>query len=139
MIRWLCLCVACIAVYWLPVLTGPASGVWFFVANSSWSFSLCIMVLAISRSKTALSLVTLESCAIALNLICLYQYLTARVWLYSVYGDVIDMIVAAEIAVLVMGAPWDGIRRMVHQRGRSSLNRSPAYLRNPLDNQEVKQ
>jgi hypothetical protein len=133
MMRWFLLCSACLAVYWVPVWMGPASGQWFFVSNSGWSLILCAAVLAISRSRTALAVAVLECAAIAINLACMWQYMTVRGWLYGAYSEVIEAIVIAEIAVLAMGAPCNGIRRVVRQHWGSRNHWGAAYLRRGLD------
>lgn len=132
MMRWLLLCAACLGVYWAPVLIGPADGPTFFVANASWSLLLIGLALRISTSRTALAVAVLEMSAIALNLVCLWQYLTTTGWLYGAYGEVIDAIVIAEIVALAMGAPWNGVYRVVRERWGSDHHWGAAHLRHRL-------
>lgn len=133
MMRWFALCTACLAVYWLPVMAGSADGKMFFVVNGFWSLLLCGVVLAISGSKAAIGIAVLEFSAIAVNLVCAWQYMTAKGWLYSAYSEVIEAIVIAEIVVLVMGAPWDAVCRMVRECWGSVNHWGSAYLRGCVD------
>jgi hypothetical protein len=64
---------------------------------------------------------------------CLWQYMTVRGWLYGAYSEVIEAIVIAEIAVLAMGAPCNGIRRVVRQHWGSRNHWGAAYLRRGMD------
>lgn len=114
---WAALAAACIAVYWLPVVIGPGEGVVFFVANSSWSLVLCTSVLMLSTSRTALGIAVLESAAILLNLVCLWQYVAGSTGLlYASYGALIDCLMWAEFFLLLTGAPWRGVGRSFHKR-----------------------
>lgn len=131
---WLALCAACLAVYWLPVLIGPATGEWFFVANGSWSLAL-VAVCVLIGTRTALAVATLETAAIILNLTCLVQYVTGAGWLYGAYGEVIEAIVIAEIVVLAMGAPWHGLRRGFRELWGDPDYRGAAYRRRALDSE----
>lgn len=138
MTRWLLLCAACVVVYTLPTVAGSPGGAWFFVANSSWSFALCACALFLVGSRTALAVAAIECAAIVLNLVCLWQYMTVTGWIYSIYEGVIDALVIAEAAVLIIGAPWNGIRRIVRERWGDHYSYGPAYMRSGMDRQEGK-
>lgn len=135
MIRWLLLCAVCALGYCLPVLIGPASGAQFFVTNGGWSLALLVAVLLISSSRTALAIASLECVAIVVNLWCLASYLNGGGPIYGAYTDLVRAIAVAEIAVLIMGAPWNGVRRMVREYRGVDHYRGAAYLRRGLDSE----
>lgn len=135
--RYALLCLACIAGYMAPSLLNlPTTGVWWFVELSSWSFAIILAAKWANCGRATTAVMVIESFAILLNLVCLWQYMTVTGWIYSIYGSVIDALVIAEAAALIIGAPWNGIRRMVRERWGDHHNLDPAYMRGGLDRPE---
>lgn len=111
-----------------------STGAFFFAEVSSWSF-LAIAALYLIGSRLALAISLIELISIIIILMCAWQEVTSPGWLLNYYDAIITWMANAEVVLLVIGAPWRGIHRLVHEYWRAPPDPVPTMGRAALGHQ----
>jgi len=85
---------------------------WFFAVQASWSLAIIHIVRSIEISRLTLSIIVIEVVALLLHLMAYSGYVTSYEFFYENYTVILATLNTSEIAVLIMGAPRDGILRL---------------------------
>lgn len=79
-----------------------------------------MIVLRIQRTRLTIAIARVESLCILLFILAAYGIKSGFKFYYNNYGIILDVMTAIEVFILIRGAPWDGIRRIVIQLWRPS-------------------
>jgi len=99
----------CIAVYFSSQFLPQADGTWFYAIQGCWSSFVFLSVLEIQRSRLTFTIAGIEYCAVLLNLLACFGYLTSIDFYYRNYPAILTALNVTELIVLIIGAPWHGI------------------------------
>jgi len=113
----------------LSRLSFYGEGAWFFASQSLWSFGAIFILLAIDRSKLVFSVAGIELSVIFLNLLACIGFLTSFDYFFYQYEGILFALTLVEAAILLAGAPVNGLFNRNPKLRRTSFDRGPAIRR----------